>query len=82
MPKKRWNDLSTRTRRLILFGATFEGLLKLVALVDLKKRPAAEVKSSKARWATAIVLSNSGGLVPLVYLLRGRRLDHGSAAAA
>lgn len=72
MPKKRWNDLSPRTRELIVVGATVETILKLVALVDLKRRPADEVKGSKLRWAVAIVLANSGGLVPVVYLLWGR----------
>lgn len=73
MPKKRWRDLSPRARRLIVFGATFEGLLKAVALADLKRRPAGLVNGSKARWAVAILLVNSGGLVPVLYFLRGRR---------
>lgn len=79
MQKKRWKDLSPGARRLILFGATVDGLLKLVALVDLKRRPATEVKGSKAWWATAIVLINSCGLVPVLYLLRGRRPAHDTA---
>jgi hypothetical protein len=82
MPKKRWKDLSPRARRLILFGATLDGLLKLVALIDLKRRPATEVKGSKAMWATAIVLLNSGGLVPAAYLLHGRQPAHGAAREA
>lgn len=73
MPKKRWKDLSPTTRRLILLGATFEGFLKLVALIDLKRRPATEVNGSKAWWVAAIVFLNSIGLVPVWYLLRGRR---------
>lgn len=81
MLKKRWKDLGPGTRRLILFGATFDGILKLVALVDLERRPASEVNGSKARWATAIVLLNSVGLVPVVYLLRGRRPAHDAAPA-
>lgn len=79
MPKKRWKDLSPRARRLILFGTAFEGLLKAVALVDLKRRPAEQVNGSKLRWAAAIVLINSGGIVPVVYLLRGRRPANGAA---
>ena len=73
MPKKRWKDLSPRARRLILFGTTFETVLKVVALIDLKRRPADQVNGSKVRWAAAIVLVSSGGLVPVLYLLRGRR---------
>lgn len=71
--KKRWNELSLRTRRLIIVAATFEGLLKVAALIDLARRPADEVHGSKAKWATAIVLVNSGGALPLYYFARGRR---------
>ena len=74
MAKKRWQDLSPRTRQLIIFvGAAFEGVLKVAALIDLKRRPAEEVRGSKKTWAVAIILINSAGAVPLAYLLRGRR---------
>jgi hypothetical protein len=72
---KHWNDLSPSARRLIVAGAVFESGLKVAALVDLARRPAAQVRGSKARWATAIVLINSVGLVPISYFLRGRRRD-------
>ena len=71
--QRRWSELSERTRRWILVGALCEGLLKLVALVDLARRPAGQVRGSKKIWATALVLVNSVGAVPLAYLLRGRR---------
>lgn len=77
MAKKSWNDLSPRARRFIVIGATFEGLLKIAALVDLVRRPAAQVRGSKKRWAAAIVLINSVGAVPIAYFIRGRR-RHGS----
>lgn len=73
MRKKRWSDLSPRTRRLIVVGAAFEGVLKVSALVDLKKRPAAAVNGSKRKWAVAIALVNSVGAVPVAYFLFGRR---------
>jgi hypothetical protein len=69
----RWNDLSPRSRRLILVGGAFEGLLKIAALVDLARRPSAEVRGSKARWAVAIVLTNTLGVVPLTYFAYGRQ---------
>ena len=69
----RWNDLSPRSRRLILVGGAFEGLLKIAALVDLARRPSAEVRGSKARWAVAIVLTNTLGVVPLAYFAYGRQ---------
>jgi hypothetical protein len=68
----RWNDLSPRSRRLILVGGAFEGLLKIAALVDLARRPSSEVRGSKARWAAAIVFTNSLGAVPLTYFVYGR----------
>jgi type II secretory pathway component PulM len=68
----RWSDLSPRSRRLILIGGAFEGLLKIAALVDLARRPRAEVRGSKARWAAAIVLTNSLGVVPVTYFVYGR----------
>jgi len=71
--KQKWNDLSPKTRKLIVAGAVFEGILKLMALVDLKRRPANEVKGTKATWALAVVFANSVGAVPIAYLLWGRR---------
>jgi len=70
---KRWSDLDPRVRRLIVAGGAFEGVLKIVALVDLVRRPAAEVRGSKAGWAAAIVLINSLGAVPILYFRYGRR---------
>ena len=75
MPKRRWSDLSEGTRRLIIAGAALEGVLKLLALIDLKRRPADRIRGSKAKWASAVVLVNSVGAVPLAYFLRGRRTD-------
>jgi hypothetical protein len=69
----RWSKLSERNRKLILGAAAAEGLLKLAALFDLWRRPAEEVRGSKAKWAAAIVIINSAGAVPLGYFLRGRR---------
>jgi hypothetical protein len=71
--KKQWQDLSPGARRLIVVLGTFEAVLKVVALVDLARRPAAEVRGRKSVWALSIILSNSVGVVPATYLLRGRR---------
>jgi hypothetical protein len=51
----------------------FEGLLKITALIDLKRRPATEIRGSKRKWAAAIVLLNSVGAVPMAYFAYGRR---------
>jgi hypothetical protein len=71
--RRRWSDLSERNRRLILVGAAVEGCLKIAALVDLRRRPAAEIHGRKWAWATAVALANSAGTVPLAYFLFGRR---------
>jgi hypothetical protein len=56
----------------MIVGAVEAGL-KIAALIDLAQRPARKVRGSKARWAGAIAVLNSGGAVPIAYLLRGRR---------
>lgn len=71
--KRRWSDLSERTRRLIVLGTVFEGILKIMALVDLKRRPGSEVRGSKTMWAAAVVLINSVGAAPAAYFIFGRR---------
>jgi hypothetical protein len=70
---KKWSELSPRTRRLLLVAATIEGALKVVALIDLARRPASAVHGSKAAWAASLPLVNSFGALPIVYFVWGRR---------
>lgn len=76
--KKKWSDLSQRTRRLILVGAVFEGTLKTAALIDIRRRPASQIRGSKWIWAAVVVLVNSFGGAPLSYFAFGRRRQPGS----
>ncbi len=71
--KKRWDELSPRSRQLIITLATVEGALKIAALTDLARRPPDEVRGSKTKWVVAIVLVNSAGVLPIYYFARGRR---------
>ncbi|GAA1879383.1 DUF5652 family protein [Lapillicoccus jejuensis] len=73
MTRRPWSEIDPRVRGAIWLLGTLEGVLKLVALVDLWRRPAAQVRGSKRRWAVAIAVPNTVGVVPLIYLLRGRR---------
>jgi hypothetical protein len=73
MASKKWAELSPRSRRFIVLGGAFEGTLKLAALIDLARRPASEVRGSKARWALAVTLINSVGALPIAYFAWGRR---------
>jgi hypothetical protein len=72
MAKKRWQELSPRTRRVIVTAAVVDGVLKVAALVDLKRRPAEQVRGSKQAWAATLVLVNSAGVVPVAYFVKGR----------
>jgi hypothetical protein len=72
--KKNWTDLDPRLRQVIVIGGAFEAGLKIATLIDLAQRPPAAVRGSKRAWAAALVLVNSAGIVPIVYLLRGRRV--------
>ena len=76
--KKKWSDLSPRIRRLIIVSAVVEGTLKTAALIDIKRRPASQIRGSKWIWAAVVVLVNSFGGAPLSYFAFGRRRQPGS----
>jgi len=69
---RRWSDLSDGSRKLIIAVAVVEAGLKAAVLVDLKRRPASQVRGSRRIWAVAMLV-NSAGLIPLSYFLFGRR---------
>ncbi len=70
---RRWSDLSGRSRRLIIAAAIAEAILKTAVLIDLKRRPASQIRGSKRGWIVAAVLVNSAGLGPLSYFVFGRQ---------
>ena len=70
---RKWDELSPGTRRVVLVVGSVEAALKVAALVDLARRPAEEVRGPKWRWALAITVVNSVGLMPLAYFRFGRR---------
>ncbi|MBV9796347.1 MAG: hypothetical protein JO016_20710 [Actinobacteria bacterium] len=72
MAAQHWGDLSPRARRLLLAGAAAEGVLKVAALADIKRRPASEIRGSKWVWGPAMII-NSAGAIPLAYFVFGRR---------
>jgi hypothetical protein len=73
MAAKNWSDLSDRRRRLIIAAAVAEASLKTAALIDIKRRPASQIRGSKWIWAPAVVIINSFGGAPLAYFAFGRR---------
>ena len=69
--KKRWKDLSPRTRRLVLAAGAVEACGKVVALADLRSRPAAQVRGPKWLWGAAVLVVNTVG--SLSYFTVGRK---------
>jgi hypothetical protein len=71
--RRRWSDLSERRRRLLVAAAVAEGILKLAALIDIKRRPASQIRGQKWIWATVVAVVSSAGVVPVSYFVFGRR---------
>jgi hypothetical protein len=74
--KKKWSELSPRSRRLITITGVIEMALLVATLVDLRRRPAEQIKGSKRLW-TALAFVNIIG--PLAYFALGRRRQGGAA---
>jgi hypothetical protein len=69
---KRWSELSPWQRRLIIAGAAVDTALEVAMVIDLRGRPAEQVRGSKQLWAASALL-NSAGLIPTAYFVYGRR---------
>ena len=71
MPERlRWDELSRGQQTAIVVGAAVELVLTAVALNDLARRPAAQVRGPKALWAMGCFVQPVG---PIAYLVAGRR---------
>jgi hypothetical protein len=70
---KQWSDLSDRNRRLIIAAAAVDVTLRIAALVDIKRRPASQIRGRKWAWATAVAIVNSAGILPISYFVFGRQ---------
>ena len=42
--RRQWSDLSPRTRGLLITAGIVEGILKVAALIDIKRRPAGQIE--------------------------------------
>lgn len=62
--------MSSTQQKAIIAGGAVEVVLTTAALVDLARRPAAEVRGPKPLWALACLIQPVG---PIAYLMRGRR---------
>jgi len=73
MPARWWSDLSDRNRRLLITVAVADGALRVAALIDIKRRPASQIRGPKRVWAAAVAVVNSAGVLPISYFVFGRR---------
>jgi hypothetical protein len=71
--RKQWRDLSEQNRRLLIAAAVAEGILKVAALIDIKRRPASQIRGPKWVWAAMVAVVGSAGVVPVSYFVVGRR---------
>ena len=71
--RQRWSDLSKRTRVLLVTAAAADGALRVAALIDIRRRPASQIRGRKWMWAAAIALVSSAGVVPISYFVFGQR---------
>jgi hypothetical protein len=71
--RRQWSDLSQRTRGLLITAAVAEGVLKAAALIDIKRRPASQIRGPKWLWAAVVAVVSSAGVVPISYFVLGRR---------
>jgi hypothetical protein len=74
-----WSNQSPRTRWLLAGSAAAEATLKVAVLVDLRRRPASQVRGPKWLWASSMIV-NSAGLIPISYFVFGRRSATAAAA--
>jgi hypothetical protein len=66
-------EMSPPLRTLVISLGAVDVGLRVWALRDLTKRPSDEVAGPKAVWALGLVAVSSAGVLPLVYLVLGRR---------
>jgi len=68
--KKRWSEFSPRQQTAIIVGAIAELIMTTLALHDLARRPATQVRGWKRLWVPVCFVQPIG---PILYFLVGRR---------
>lgn len=72
---KHWSELSETQRRIIIVAAAAEAALKAAMLIDLRGRPASQIRGPKWLWASTALI-NTAGIAPLSYFIVGRTGAH------
>lgn len=68
--RKKWSELGSRDRRLIVVLGVFEVVLLAAALFDIRRRPAEQIRGPKWLWSALAFVDIVG---PLAYFTYGRR---------
>lgn len=73
--KNQWNDLAPQKQLTISLVGLVQVALLGAALVDIRRRPAEQIKGSKKLW-TLVAFINFVG--PITYFVIGRKRDEGN----
>jgi hypothetical protein len=68
--KKKWSDLSDAQKNAIKILALAELTLKIAMLIDIRRRPASQIRGPKNAWRAAAAVNTLG---PVSYFAFGRR---------
>lgn len=68
--RRRWKDLTPQQRRMVVVGGIVQITLQMLALRDLRRRPAELVRGPKWVWLPATSVNVVG---PIAYFVLGRR---------
>jgi hypothetical protein len=68
-----WAGLTDGQRVLVVLAVVTDSVAKAVALRNLRRRPAEQVRGPRWLWGAAVALTGSAGAVPLPHLAVGRR---------
>lgn len=75
LTKKQWSDLSPQKRATISIVGLVQVALLAAALIDIRRRPAEQIKGSKKLW-TLVAFINFAG--PIAYFVFGRKRGEGN----
>jgi hypothetical protein len=67
---KRWDELGTGQKVLVMAGVAVQVSLAVSAWADLAERPASEINGRKRTWAMVIAVNFIG---PILYFRKGRK---------
>lgn len=73
MAKKRWKDLSAKAKTMVVVVTAVDAGLRAWALRDLSSRDAGQINGPKWLWGSALSVLGTSGVVPVAYLIAGRK---------